>query len=645
MTTPTEKLLAKLPDAKRNGKGWSAQCPAHNDQDPSLSVTEGDDGRVLVHCHGGCRVEAVCNALGLKLADLMPDDTSTGSTPTEPRQARKKRQYRRRSQSKTYETAKAAVAALERQHGERSALWTYHDANGDPVGVIVRWDKAGGKDIRPVARRGDGWAVGGMPEPRPLYCLPNLAGAVRVYITEGEKAADAARAIGLTATTSAHGSQSPDKTDWTPLAGTECVILPDNDDPGGKYADAVGAILTKLTPPAMVKVVKLPDLPEHGDIADWVEAHDAVESEALRERVEALAGEAEPIRNRATSRERGRARIECRPIPASQLGDGEQVDWIWHGYIARAFITLLIGLWKAGKSTLLAHLIKAMQTGGDIAGPVLAAKVLVITEEGSGLWARRRDDVGFGDHAHFEIRPFKCRPTLPEWMLYIDSVAAAVERSKYDLVIIDTWASVNPCPDENDAAGMMAALSPLHGIVDAGAAVLLAHHPRKGDATEGQASRGSGALPGFVDTIIELRRFNAHEAHDRRRKLRGYGRFEETQSEVVIELTDADYKLVGTTGDAHRDDRQRVIGEILTDSEWRTVDDVREQWPDRTVPRPAKRTLQMDLNHGVDAGRWHRDGKGAKGDPYKYKFDSRSPQPLSTQNESETQPTDGYREP
>ena len=93
------------------------------------------------------------------------------------------------------------------------------------------------------------------------------------------------------------------------------------------------------------------------------------------------------------------------------------------------------------------------------------------------MWARRRDDVGFGDHAHFDIRPFKCRPRPAGLDMYIDKVAAAVERGEYDLVIIDTWAAVNPCPDENDAAGMMAALSPLHSIADAGAAILLAHHP------------------------------------------------------------------------------------------------------------------------------------------------------------------------
>ena len=76
--------------------------------------------------------------------------------------------------------------------------------------------------------------------------LPDLAGANRVYVCEGEKAADAVRSIGLTATTSAHGCESPGKADWGPLAGKEIIILPDNDSPGGKYADAVAALLAAL---------------------------------------------------------------------------------------------------------------------------------------------------------------------------------------------------------------------------------------------------------------------------------------------------------------------------------------------------------------------------------------------------------------
>jgi hypothetical protein len=234
----------------------------------------------------------------MRVADLMNDEPPTVSTSTQPGQRSEKGQYRRQSNGKTpasYETADAAVSALERQHGKRSALWTYHDANGDPVGVIVRWDKVGGKDVRPVARRGKQWTIGGMSKPRPLYGLPSLSATERVYITEGEKAADAARAIGLTATTSAHGALSPDKTDWSPLAGKQCVILPDHDEPGAKYAATVAAILAKLAPPTAVKVVELPDLPASGDIADWVDARPDADVAELRREVEDLADESEAI--------------------------------------------------------------------------------------------------------------------------------------------------------------------------------------------------------------------------------------------------------------------------------------------------------------------------------------------------------------
>ncbi len=47
MSTPIELVLSKLPDAKPSGKGSIARCPAHDDKNPSLSITEGDGGRAL----------------------------------------------------------------------------------------------------------------------------------------------------------------------------------------------------------------------------------------------------------------------------------------------------------------------------------------------------------------------------------------------------------------------------------------------------------------------------------------------------------------------------------------------------------------------------------------------------------------------
>ncbi|MCX7424379.1 MAG: AAA family ATPase [Planctomycetia bacterium] len=194
--------------------------------------------------------------------------------------------------AKTYPTAAEAVAALESRLGRRSCQWTYHDAKGEPVGVVVRWDTPTGKEIRPVSRIGDGWVIGGMPEPRPLYRLPELMAAPRVFVVEGEPACEAAISIGLVATTSPHGSKSPHKADWRPLAGRDVVLLPDNDDAGRGYRDAVWGILRALDPPAQIRVVELPGLPPAGDIVDWLAIHDAVESETLREQIEAIADKA-----------------------------------------------------------------------------------------------------------------------------------------------------------------------------------------------------------------------------------------------------------------------------------------------------------------------------------------------------------------
>jgi putative DNA primase/helicase len=66
----TAQELARRLHAKRSGRGWEAKCPAHHDKRASLSISEGNDGRILMKCHRGCTVDAVCGALGVTLADL-----------------------------------------------------------------------------------------------------------------------------------------------------------------------------------------------------------------------------------------------------------------------------------------------------------------------------------------------------------------------------------------------------------------------------------------------------------------------------------------------------------------------------------------------------------------------------------------------
>jgi len=195
-----------------------------------------------------------------------------------------------------YRTARAALEALVGQYGNPSKIWRYDDAVGEMLGGVIRWDSPDGKKILPISSDGQGgWTISGMATPRPLYGLPQLAAAKVIYVVEGEKAADAAKSIGLTATTSPHGSKSAGKADWSPLAGKQVVIVPDRDADGEHYAADVTEIVTALKPPATVKIVRLPDLPVAGDIVDWIDAQgDAAEPEELRRQIEGL-GDTTPL--------------------------------------------------------------------------------------------------------------------------------------------------------------------------------------------------------------------------------------------------------------------------------------------------------------------------------------------------------------
>ena len=69
-----ERILERLPNAKRTDSGWTAGCPGplhhRGDRRPSLGIAEGDDGRALLNCFVGCTTESIVVALGLTMADL-----------------------------------------------------------------------------------------------------------------------------------------------------------------------------------------------------------------------------------------------------------------------------------------------------------------------------------------------------------------------------------------------------------------------------------------------------------------------------------------------------------------------------------------------------------------------------------------------
>ncbi len=66
-------FLARLEGVRKTSGGWMALCPAHGDEHASLSVREGEGGRILVRCFAGCNAEQIMGALGLSLRALFND--------------------------------------------------------------------------------------------------------------------------------------------------------------------------------------------------------------------------------------------------------------------------------------------------------------------------------------------------------------------------------------------------------------------------------------------------------------------------------------------------------------------------------------------------------------------------------------------
>jgi putative DNA primase/helicase len=223
----------------------------------------------------------------------------------------------------------AVVRSYEARLGRHAAQWVYTDSAGRHVGTVLRWNGPDGKKtIRPVSLIDGVWTNKAMPSPRPLYRLPELEAAETVYVTEGEKAADAMRLVGFVATTSSHGSQSAEKTDWSPLAGKRVVILPDNDESGREYAADVVGLLRQLDPPPTIRILEIPDLPPAGDVAD-LPAGTEEECEALRARLLAM-----------TETAHDACLLELDPAPRSETDPGTTTPerpsvWIAAGEKAR----------------------------------------------------------------------------------------------------------------------------------------------------------------------------------------------------------------------------------------------------------------------------------------------------------------------
>ncbi len=286
-----DALAARGMTFKREGAGFVACCPAHDDARPSLAIGRGRSGDALVFCRSaGCSAAQIVQALDMTLLDLKADATPLHFPTIASPQADERRGF---------PTANAAAAWLKSKHGRWSQRHTYTNAAGEPLGIVLRWDStdAGGarrKHFAPVWRFGDSWRITCPPSGRPLYALSELGSHGRVFVVEGEKCADILHRIGVCATTSSFGARSAFKSCWEPLAGREACLLPDADDGGHAYALEVKGLIEALTPSARVRIVHLPSLRAgtKDDVEQWLENRHHGDADSAFHELQSLAHEA-----------------------------------------------------------------------------------------------------------------------------------------------------------------------------------------------------------------------------------------------------------------------------------------------------------------------------------------------------------------
>lgn len=223
-------ILNRLTGVKGGSGQWYARCPAHDDKHQSLSVSIGQDGRVLLNCHAGCSVENVAAAMGLTVKDLFVDKPKVQERPTI-------------TEIYTYPNGAQKLRYSDKHFG-----WRQPDGKGGWI-----WNRKG--------------------LPRSLYIAGELSGVMAV--AEGEKDANTLHRLGWDAVSAEDGA-GEDKwhSEYTEqLKGRHVLIFQDNDDKGKAFAQETAAALNGSA--KSVRVLDLstvwPDMPEKADVSDMVE--------------------------------------------------------------------------------------------------------------------------------------------------------------------------------------------------------------------------------------------------------------------------------------------------------------------------------------------------------------------------------------
>src|SRR5262249_2629924 len=155
----------------------------------------------------------------------------------------------------------------------------------------------------------------------------------------------------------------------------------------------------------------------------------------------------------------------------------------------------------------------------------------------------------------------------------------------------------------------------LQALANAGPAVWLLHHPAKGKRADGQTARGSGALTGFADIIMEMGCVRRARSRDRRRRISAYSRYVETPRHLIIELNadGTDYLVRTDAAGIPLVKTWPEVQYILANATDKLSQQrILERWPVEDK-RPDRSTLARWLKRATQQGLICCEGNGYRG--------------------------------
>lgn len=433
-------------------------------------MTDGADGKILAHCHAGCDQDTVI--AHLKVMDLWPSSAKTTPKLAPP-------------------PVKVSIGS---GRGQIVATYDYVNEDGELLYQAVRYEP---KDFRQRKPEGSGWNWSIKGVRRVLYRLPEIIQAVAagqtIYVCEGEKDVEAARAMGLVATCNAMGADNGSGNKWLPefadvLVNADVVVVPDQDEPGQRHAAWVIQTLT-----GKARNVGLLNVKHGKDLADWIGAGASV-SDIEGAIVDAIEVEVPPPK-------------ESLFVAVGDLvADLKPIQWLIEDYIELDSLSLVYGAPGGGKSFVTVDMACCVATGTAWHGrAVKQGAVFYIAGEGHNGLARRFAAWQKNNSVQLKGAPlFKSRKAVSIFneasaKELHDEITAMVEATGQipALVIIDTVARNFGDGDENSTADMGKFVEHLDTWVrhPFGCNVNLVHH----SGHNMDRARGSSALKAALD--------------------------------------------------------------------------------------------------------------------------------------------------